>query len=146
MASEKVLRLPTHLSGGPPAIRCMEGYLTRPHTRSHTISRIGEAGRADTTAKMAAAAADGMQESCQPAQVMEGCERALLEHSRIAESVAQHLHPTIEKAVEQALQKSTQEIKDDLLTQAQCIVGTERRISDLEDDLAQAQTQLSTAE
>lgn len=70
---------------------------------------------------MAAAAVEDTQSCSQLTQVMEGCERALSEHSKIAESVAQLLHPTIVKAVEQVLQQSIQEIKGDLCFLAQCI-------------------------
>lgn len=69
-----------------------------------------------------------------------------MDYSNIAESVAKLSHPSIVKAIEQALLQGIREIKQDLHSQTQQITATEQRISDLEDELHQAQALLNNSD
>lgn len=49
--------------------------------------------------------------------------------------MAKLIHPTIVKAVGDTLQKSVQDLMQELQSQAKCIAAFEQRISKLEDEL-----------
>lgn len=60
--------------------------------------------------------------------------------------MAKILHPTIIRAVEQALKQGMKEITKDIQTHDQRIGDTEQRISELEDDLQRAQILITKAD